>query len=295
MMASPASPFDAERHVSDVLEGLLDARSTRDAVRAYCVSLLAGLPNSLLAQLLPIATYFGGKCMGFPAIWFFEKVLAGTITRTEEIIERCRRTLCVSLSTSIVDDLADHDETVDNASLAFLYVLLGEATFSKTATAPDALIRLHQAIDICLNPSAPTTGMAITRRGNRIGAFFAMMAADVFHGFYDASRAAYVIEAAERFGELCAHADDWMDVERDLDRGITDNVVLTLLQTRLSGRTPAITDLQYHRRWLSEQFSALLSQRAVLIVQALMSFNGGGVARSIAPYLLRFPESVSSL
>ena len=145
---SPRTPFAGHRYVSDVLEGLLDAEETRAVVRAYCIRFLDALPDPLHAQLEAAATYVGGECMGYPAIWFLERLFADELT-IEEILDRCRVTLCISLTTSIVDDLADGDEPIGSAYLAYLYVLIGEAALHGRRDVRIARDRLYRALDIC--------------------------------------------------------------------------------------------------------------------------------------------------
>lgn len=261
--------FAEQRYVSDVLEELLDAASTREAVRAYCRSLIRELSPALRTPLEPIADYVGGKCMGYPAIWFLERLLAQP---ARAIIERCRSALCVSLSTSIVDDLADRDESFGPEYLAFLYVLVGEAVH--TGTRDHAVRkRLHHALDVCLNPDAPLASARTARRGNRIGAFYAMIATSAVGGLLGPSRAAVAVDATARFGEICAHLDDWMDAQRDLERGAVENVAVALLRERLAGRAPLRDDLVLHALWLDERMRLLLETRAGDAV-AMLAQNG---------------------
>jgi hypothetical protein len=255
-MGLPAFAFDGARYVSDALELLLDAGDARRRVRSFAVRLLDRAPPSLKSQLEPVAAYVGGKCMGYPAIWFLEQMLDREDCSAGAIVERCRGSLCMSLSTSIVDDLADRDEDGDTAYLAYLYILLGEAAFGQSANAT-ALQHLHRAVDACLNPGA--NGEPHAGRGDRIGAFYAMIAAQVLEDVWDARRAATGIEAARAFGEICAHLDDWMDAERDLARGTTGNVALSLLRERLGGRILAPSSLLHYRALADDLMASLLA------------------------------------
>lgn len=250
-MISPAALFAGERYVSDVLERLLDAGEAREAVRSYAVHLLDDSPARLRAAVEPAATYVGGKCMGYPAIWFLH-LLTGE-ERIEDVVERSAGALCLSLSTSIVDDLADHDETLGSEYLAYLYVLLGEAM--ARASDPQLQRRLHAALEQCLDSDAPCASRA--SRGDRIGAFFSLVALQALRGYWSATRSELGIEATRRFGRFCAHVDDAMDARRDLENGVAQNVVLQLLREHL-GRPPRDGDLLVHRSWIDPQVGSLL-------------------------------------
>jgi hypothetical protein len=255
-MGLPAFAFDGARYVSDALEMLLGASDARRAVRAFALRLLDTAPPTLASQLTPIASYVGGKCMGYPAVWFIEHMLDCDDYDANAIVERCRGSLCVSLSTSIVDDLADRDEDADSAYLAYLYVLLGEAAFGQGAN-PNALQHLHRAVEVCLNPSI--RGELRAGRGDRIGAFYAMIAADVLNDLWSPQRVAAGIEATRSFGQICAHLDDWMDADRDLARGTTANVALTLLGERLGGRVLAPSALLHYHELVDDLMGSLLA------------------------------------
>ncbi len=251
-MVSPGPPFAGQRYVSDVLESLLDARAARDAVRAYVLSIVASTPPHLRTAVERIAAYIGGKCMGYPAIWFLEQALEQD---PAAIIERCTGTLCVSLSTSIVDDVADGDETYGSEHLAMLYVLIGEAAFSSPRRV-QAQARLHEALESCLDSYEGPCNAG--RRGDRIGAFFAMIAADAVSGTTSEEYARRLSQGARSFGRLCAHVDDAMDVQRDLEHGSTQNVALLLLREYL-GYAPSRPDLISESSTLDRLIGSLLA------------------------------------
>lgn len=260
---APGERFAGHRYVSDVLETLLDAGEIRYALRAYCTQLLDDVPDPLHTQLQPVAAYVGGKCMGYPAVWFLERLLAPEGISVASILERCGTALCVSLTTSIVDDLSDGDEAIDSAYLAYLYVLIAKIAFDvpqierQNSRARDLLYR---ALDACLNPHAKITSASVVRRGDRIGGFYRMIAADTLVELWPEDRAAIAIEAIGEFGEVCAHIDDWMDAERDLERGVMGNAVLLLLAQQL-GRAPSVHDLFEHRAELLTTLTAVLTSK----------------------------------
>jgi len=256
------------------LETLLDASDTRRAVRAYCLKMLDDVPEPMRTQLEPVATYIGGKCMGYPAIWFLEQLLAPEHVSTATILDRCGTTLCVSLTTSIVDDLSDGDEAIDSKYLAYLYVLIAKIAFDNShRERPNTRARdlLYRALDACLNPSARNISRTIVLRGDRIGGFYRMIAAETLTGFWPEERVARAIEAIGMFGEVCAHLDDWMDAERDLAHDVMGNTVLLLLAQQLS-RPPTLHDLSEHRLELSRLLTELLTEK-LKVLPTFVNFN----------------------
>jgi hypothetical protein len=297
-MMKPQVPEDANsggRYVSDVLEGLLVASETRAALRAYCVAMLDDVAQPLSSQLESIAAYVGGKCMGYPAVWFLECLLAETGTTRQAILERAGATIAVSLSTSIVDDLADGDEPFSSAYLAFLYVLIGRAAFVDCAPDARASSELYRALEICLNPHASIASDAIVRRGERIGAFFRLIAGSVLDGVWPEERVRVAVAATGAFGEICAHIDDWMDAERDFARGVEDNVVLALLRERVSPQRPTASDIARNRAWLRDALGAMLMRRVTEIAGMLKPLETHHAIDALSRVLLRLPATLDRI
>ncbi len=281
--------------MSDILEGLLGASETRAALRAHCVAMLDDVPQPLSSQLQTVAQYVGGKCMAYPAVWFLERVLAETGVTRDAILERARTTIAVSLSTSIVDDLADGDEPLSSAYLAFLYVLIGHAAFVDCAPDARASSELYRALDICLNPHAPIASDAVVRRGERIGAFFRLVASSVLEGVWPEERARVAVAATGAFGEICAHVDDWMDAERDFARGVDDNVVLALLRERLAPQRPNAGDIARNRTWLRDALGAILTRRVTEIAAMLKPLDTHQVVDALSHIVLRLPATLDQV
>src|SRR5579863_4253090 len=160
-------------YVSDVLESLLDASSVRSAVRDHCVGLLASLDPALRRRLAPHAWYVGGKCMGYPAVWLLRQFFGPQAVSLDALIARAEPALSVSLTTTIVDDLFDGDETIPAEYVAVLYVLIAKSAFGARPHDADRLFErsLLDALEVCINPAGPDQPQ---RRGNRIGHFFRM-------------------------------------------------------------------------------------------------------------------------
>lgn len=260
-------------------------------MRSFAVQLLDKAPPTLRDGLRSVAAYVGGKCMGYPAIWFLERMLGES---PHAVVRRCSSTLCLSLSTSIVDDLADRDEPLENAHLAYIYMLAGEAAFGPRA-APEAASRLYRALDVCCDASARGTTAAAVRRGSRIGSFFAMIAADALDGSWTTARRDGAIEATGAFGEVCAHLDDWMDAERDLQRGALDNVTLLLLRERLEGADPTLPALALHGSWLHDRMLSLIITRLAEIDAALTYHDFGDASKSVRSISARLRQDSPAL
>lgn len=275
---APGDSIAGQRYVSDVLEALLDARETRAAMRTYALKLLDDAGPALRERLQPVAAYVGGKCMGYPAVWFLEHLLAGSIAR-DAIIERARAPLAVSLSTSIVDDLADGDELVRPETLAFLYVLIGSETFGGNPRDAVSHAYLRDALETCLD--AGGNADAIARRGGRIGAFYAMIAARVLDGLWNERESRIAIDAIARFGEFCAHVDDWMDARRDFERGVLENVALVLLREHVAPEPLLALHLELETAWLREEMRTLLARSLDEIGVMLAPLASGNLLRQL--------------
>jgi hypothetical protein len=217
-------------YASDFLEPLLAAGDVRAAVRQHCTALLDSLDPDLRVRLSSQALYVGGKCMGYPAVWLLERILKPKGVDLATIIEQAEPALCVSLTTSIVDDLVDGDEQISADYVAFLYVLIAYAAFGQKRTSrplPEQSALLQRALDVCINPARG--GPSTERRGNRIGHFFRMVAVGPARANLSPASAEAAVEAVGMFGEVCGHVDDWIDLEADYERGERGNVAVSLL------------------------------------------------------------------
>jgi hypothetical protein len=224
-------------YVSDILESLLEATAERNAVRKHCLRMLEALDVPTRERLAPTAGYVGGKCMGYPAVWFLKRALGGDSVPVDSLVTLCEPALSISLTTSIVDDMVDADEIVAAEYGGFLYVLLAQAVYGvpghgkagRTAAADF----LRRALEVCRDQSRSEEAPAA--RGDRIGHFYRMIATCAAERLpMPAGRRIVIVESAGRFGRCCAHLDDWLDAARDAEHGIRANVVL-------SGGTAAVS------------------------------------------------------
>jgi len=292
---APGESIAGQRYVSDVLEGLLDASETRAAMRAHCIGLLRELPPKMRLELEPVAAYVGGKCMGYPAIWFLELLLRDRGIARNEIVRRAGTTFALSLSTSIVDDLADDDETLGSEYLAFLYVLLGQRLFAERHADTDSLHALYHALDVCLNPTAERGAYSEARRGDRIGAFYGLIAARVLDGVFSPEQASAAVEAITQFGEACAHIDDWMDLERDFTHDVRENVLLVMLRDRLAPKQLVAADILRHRAWLRNEIGVLLTKRMAEIAATLKPLPAEKLGDALGSVVLRLPAALDAI
>lgn len=248
-------------------------------MRAHALALLSDVPLALRARLEPVAAYVGGKCMGYPAVWFLEHLLSDAAISRERIIERAAATLSVSLTTSIIDDLADGDEPVGPETLAFLYVLIGSEAFGGTPADPLSLAHLCNALDVCLDSGGGED--AVARRGDRIGAFYAMIAARALDGTWSGPQARIAVDAIARFGEFCAHVDDWMDARRDFERGVHENVALVLVRDHVAPEPLLALHLDLEKAWLRTAMRDLLMQCLDEIGVMLAPLQAGDLPRQL--------------
>lgn len=249
-------------YASDVLEPLLGAAACRRAVRNHCLELLRDTVDpKLQRRLTDVAWYIGGKCMGYPAIWLMALVFEPRGMTLPVLIERCEPALSVSLTTSIVDDLMDRDEQINEEHVGLLYVLLSHASYgapTSSIAAAEQRAHLNRALEVCSGATASED--AHDRRGDRIGHFFRMIAAAGAASSLPASEASVLTEAAGVFGRFCAHLDDWIDLERDRERGENSNVALQLRGLRKTSGAEARIDAD-EMPMLRERMESLLAEQ----------------------------------
>jgi hypothetical protein len=242
-------------YVSDYLETLLDGSRVRQFVRSECEALVERLPPRLHEHLQPIASYIGGKCMGYPAVWFIQAALGADDSALVRALRRSPTALFVSLSTSIADDFLDRNEAVHGAHLTFMYLLLLEPLTRRERCSPSAARALMEevvdVIDLFVGPQSVGEERAVhaasqlqptsARRGKRIGNFHAAIAAEVLEelGAPESSRKE-IIEATRLFGEWCALLDDVIDIEQDIEERIVDSFPIAAMINHFPEARPVV-------------------------------------------------------
>jgi hypothetical protein len=222
--------------VSDVLESVVDMREIRALVRARCQKLTADLPPAIAGPISDSAVFFGGKCMGYPAVWFVHRALDLDVRQTSHLLDGAWTSLCISLSTSITDDLMDGDTDVSGEALMFLYVLLFKA-LEQADWNQDGLGHYIYQRSVELMPLFVHHDRARLanppRRGDRIGHFHRMIAYDMLRRVdLGPDRRDALVELAGKFGHLCADLDDVLDLEIDVLNGEMDNFAASIALAR---------------------------------------------------------------
>jgi hypothetical protein len=233
-------------YVSDYLETLLDGSSVRQLVRSECEALVERLPAHLLEHLRPVASYIGGKCMGYPAIWFIQAALGTDEATLAQVLHRSPTALFVSLSTSIADDFLDRNEDVNAAHLTLMYLLLLDPiTRSERCSQTASRALMDEVVDVIdlfvTSPAEDQRRPSSARRGKRIGNFHAAIAAEMVEGLGvpEPSRRE-IIEGARRFGEWCALLDDVIDIEQDIEERIVDSFPIEAMLTHFPEARPVV-------------------------------------------------------
>ncbi|MDP5279855.1 hypothetical protein Q9Q95_13050 [Sphingomonas sp. DG1-23] len=275
-------------YVSDLLLQIVDAADTRRRVRDECLRLLEPLEPIEQAQLRPLLGYYGGKCMGYPAIWAVSRALGLDTEREAWLIAQVRATLFINITTSIVDDLFDQDESAQVEHLGVLYLLIFEAMLTAqwspdfAAPARTAFVRAWRNVTQRVEVH---DAKAIRVRGQRIGAFFALTAEACAAALdLPAERTRILVDLIESFGNLCGHIDDVLDVATDLARGETANAVLLALGGDQGG-DPALMEArlaspggrQTTERFLADEFEAVArAAEAAGCAELAKSLRGAG-------------------
>lgn len=233
------------RYVSDILAELLDAEEVRRLVRAEIGGAISDLPSDVRRRLAPLGGYYGGKCMGFPAIWLLKHALGLDRDACATLIHDHRAVLWLCLTTSIADDIIDGDEAVSREHMCLWYQLVFEALAANQWTrggfdrAAGRVIGTVMREFLCSNSPREdlTTTDRIRTRGNRIGRFHGLIARSVVNSIaVPRTYGNTIVETAEKFGVWCAHLDDLLDVYRDRQGGEAENVILVLLAAHQEGQ-----------------------------------------------------------
>ncbi|WP_442505062.1 hypothetical protein SH528x_003833 [Novipirellula sp. SH528] len=222
-------------YVSDLLAPLIDAQSVRDMVTEAVMNeigeLIIELPEGTRSKLSPVAQYYGGKCMAYPAVWFFSQYSSIGINDLRERLGESVSTICFSLSTSVADDLVDADECPSEKELMFFYLLLMRClasdewqgkewrkAFSNYVT-PLIPMFVNSGARFPAPCSPETISNAEAQAARRIGNFHGLIASQLD---LNTSEASPFIALAQRFGDWCARLDDVVDFDDDAKAGRWD-------------------------------------------------------------------------
>lgn len=223
-------------YVSDYLENLLiGSKDIRALVRKKCKMILSEMEPALKSKLLPIANYIGGKCMGYPAIWFLSEALNLSNEELKKHFRKTNGSLLISLSTSIADDLLDKNENMREEHLMFFYMLIIKSWLSNDLTkektefiyknifdAMDIFIGEDSISEMKKNNYIPFENFrdVAFNSGKKIANFHKMIA---FEWIEDINMPRYVkdilINQISEFGHFCAFLDDFLDIESDILNG----------------------------------------------------------------------------
>jgi hypothetical protein len=206
-------------YVSDVLEELLEASSVRSIVRKVTMDKI----GRLHPKLDQITAYIGGKCMGYPCLWFLQKALGIADDELDDLLSENYSALFISLSTSIGDDLVDKDENTHIGHLGLLYLLLFKALCKENNNEVNAVIYkkgievMQQMLNFEMSNNR-TSDSELEKIGIKIGAFHKMISFELLSTLpLEQEKKQALTEFAGKFGCWCSEMDDFIDIERDID------------------------------------------------------------------------------
>ncbi len=216
-------------YVSDFLEQILGAGTERALARETCVAAAHGLPVEVAEQ----ARYYGGKCMGYPAIWMLRHALGLDRQRLIDAAQACRASLFLSLTASIMDDWIDRDKPVTIAPAALFYMLvvrgLGaarsdalthELVAEKLQEVVEQLLVVEQSAQLAAHKKLEVCAGIARRSGIKIGNFHELIAVEFCaHLSLEADATTALRRLANGFGRWCALLDDIIDVRSDIATG----------------------------------------------------------------------------
>lgn len=293
-------------YVSDCLESLLDASKTRELVRTECMTVLDDLPTGIASELRPLAEYVGGKCMGYPAVWFVERALDVPHQELRDILRRSRTALMVSLSTSLADDFLDRNEAAGaNHLMVFYLLLLDPITNERRASAEVRHFlrsEIVDAMELFVGPRKPISAIApgagveilrqvTRRRGKRIGNFHRMIAFELLTemGVSESMRS-QVVRDAGRFGDWCAFLDDAIDVEQDIEEGHISSFPVCALLALHPGARQLLLEKQ-----IDALAPLLASHELSAMIQVQLAASLGEIEASTREYAVRLAEALGRL
>ncbi len=230
-------------YVSDFLDSLLGAASERALVRRITNRAIENLPG----EIGDLAEYYGGKCMGYPAVWLIRHALKIEEDVLAEQAEACKASIFLSLTTSIVDDWLDKDTEVSIAPVSLMYMLMvGGISGSHAATFPseESLKKLREITEHLLlvekcavlsHQKKYRLSSSIAKvSGMKIGHFHELIAREFCKTAPISDQKAQALwDLSNKFGCWCAFLDDLIDVRSDYILGNWVSVPVLNLVDRL--------------------------------------------------------------
>lgn len=190
------------------------------------MTLLGQVDGSVSGRLEPALSYYGAKCMGYPAVWFVQEYFDLSPQHTMELIENSDACLMVSLSTSIADDFLDCPGKLGNEEMMVFYLFmlkaLGHPSWERSGVLQGLRDRMLELMQWFLQHNlgseerntADRLGLESKRR---IGVFFEAIALEMGAELCASERErAEFVRLAGRFGDWCSELDDFIDLDNDI-------------------------------------------------------------------------------
>lgn len=226
-------------YVSDFLERLFPSIApTRKLVGNLICEMGQKLPESLHESLESRLSYYSTKCMGYPAVWACARLLGIDEIQIDALIKKHQTALCISLSTSIIDELIDQESIAPSRDAIILYLLiynsldknewhkkdLGQYIFKESVNTANLFMdKLYKQRE---NPiySEPDFGL------KRIGNFHKMIAYDLTKdNEMLGHKKETIIDIVGLLGNWYAALDDFLDFEHDIENNIQTSYVQGIL------------------------------------------------------------------
>ena len=216
-------------YVSDFLESLLDAEQQRALVRDITDSTIGQMPD----EVGRLAHYYGGKCMGYPAVWLLKHALEIEDQKLIEVAALCKASIFLSLTTSIVDDWLDKDTEVSVAPVSLMYMLMvgglgdlksenfpAECALQKLREVTEHLLSVERCASLAHREKLQACKELASDAGIKIGHFHELIATEFCNANKVRSGKADALgNIANKFGCWCAFLDDVIDLRSDFEAG----------------------------------------------------------------------------